>query len=105
MNGHKILGLGLGVSLLLGFGTSAGAIPMAASTSAVTSKSHVVILAGSEERGARQSGRPRIVAAVSGRRKSLQSAAGPLARFSLERSRSSDRKSRQNKMPERIQIA
>ena len=52
MNGHKILGLGLGVSLLLGFGTSAGAIPMAASTSAVTSKSHVVILAGSEERGA-----------------------------------------------------
>lgn len=57
MNGYKILGLGLGASLLLGFGTSAGAIPMAASTSAVVSKSDVVILAGSEERGARQSGR------------------------------------------------
>jgi hypothetical protein len=57
MNGHKLLGLSLGASLLLGYGTGAGAIPIAASTSAVVSKADVVILAGSEERGARQSGR------------------------------------------------
>jgi hypothetical protein len=41
----------------LGYGASAGVVPMAASKSAVLSKSDVVILAGSEERGARQSGR------------------------------------------------